>query len=166
MYQLIISRKIGISFLQMDISHGIWVFPKCFHWIQRIQLLKIFFIKRICTCHLLCKRPGWFHSTSNKQGRNWIFKLGWIHVSVSYQIPWIPVSFLENSFIRVQMVDILWYDFLTYMSKCHTIKWGHRFMMWSTYIYVYEMRSNKQHIRVQKVKYTRESNFCAGLLHW
>ena len=44
-----------------------------------------------------------FHQKdSNLPPATRIFKLGWIHVSVSYQIPWIhwiPVSFWENSLL-------------------------------------------------------------------
>ena len=38
--------------------------PKCFHWIRWIQWQKVFVIKRTRTCHLLCNRPGCYHSAS------------------------------------------------------------------------------------------------------
>ena len=45
------------------------VFPKWFYWI-----------------HLLCKRPGCYHSTTKTHVRDRIFKLFQIHASVIYQI--------------------------------------------------------------------------------
>ena len=41
------------------------------------------------TCHLLCKRPGCYHSTSETHVRDRILKLIQIHASVIYQFPWI-----------------------------------------------------------------------------
>ena len=48
--------------------------------------IKIFFIKRAQTCHLLCRRPGCCHSTSKTQVRERIFKLILIYASVNDQI--------------------------------------------------------------------------------
>ena len=70
-----------------NISRDNGVFPKCFHG---IPWQKIFVIKRTRTCHLLCKRPGCYHSTSKTHVRDRIFKLSPIHAWVVYQIPWIP----------------------------------------------------------------------------
>ena len=53
--------------------------------------------------HIVCKRPGCYHSTSKTRVRDRIFKLNPIYASVIYQIPWIrwiqwiPVPFRENS---------------------------------------------------------------------
>ena len=74
----------------------IWVFPKCFHWIQRIQWQKIFVIKSVHTYHLDA-------TTAPTRNTCDIFKLSLIHASVIFQIPWIrwihrtPVPFRENS---------------------------------------------------------------------
>ena len=43
--------------------------------------------KRAQTCHLLCKRPGRYHSTSKTHVRDRIFTLLPIHALVIYQIP-------------------------------------------------------------------------------
>ena len=64
------------------------VFPKCFHWIQQIQWQNICHQKG-WTCHHLCKRPEFYHSTSKTHVRHWIFKLSPIHASMIYQILWI-----------------------------------------------------------------------------
>ena len=57
-----------------------WVYTKCCHWIR---------CKRTRTCHLFCKRPGWYHSTSksNVWERERIFKLSLIHTSVIFRFP-------------------------------------------------------------------------------
>ena len=55
-------------------------------WINR---QKIFGVKRARTCHLLCKKPGFYHSASKTHVGDRIFKLNSIHTSVIYQIPWI-----------------------------------------------------------------------------
>ena len=39
------------------------------------------------TCHLLCKRPGCYHSGSKTHVGDRIFKLNKIHALVIYQIP-------------------------------------------------------------------------------
>ena len=39
------------------------------------------------TSHLLCKRPGCYHSASKTHVRDRIFKLSPIHASVIYQFP-------------------------------------------------------------------------------
>ena len=57
-------------------------FLNVFHWIQRIQWQKNYDIKRTRTWHLLCKRPGCYHSSSKTHVRDWIFKLTPIHASV------------------------------------------------------------------------------------
>ena len=49
--------------------------------------------KKAWTCHLLCKRPGCYHSTSKTHVRDRIFKLSPIHTSVIYQIRWIQWKF-------------------------------------------------------------------------
>ena len=55
-----------------------------------ISVTKIFVITvRAWTCHLLCKRPGCYHSTSKTHVRDRIFKLRPMHASVIYHIPWI-----------------------------------------------------------------------------
>ena len=64
----------------------IWVFPKCFHWIQWHKIL--YFKQIIRTCHLLCKRLGCYHSTSRTQVAERIFELSPIHASLIYQSPW------------------------------------------------------------------------------
>ena len=43
--------------------------------------------KRARTFHLLCKRPGCYHSTSKTHVRERIFKTSPINASVIYQIP-------------------------------------------------------------------------------
>ena len=59
--------------------------------------------KRARTCHLLCLRPGCYHSISKTHVRGKIFKLSPIYASVICQfhwirwIQWIPVPFRENS---------------------------------------------------------------------
>ena len=60
------------------------VFPKCFHWIRWIKWQKYFchYSKRT-RIHLLCKSPGWYHSTSKTHLRDRIFKLNPIHASFS-----------------------------------------------------------------------------------
>ena len=45
--------------------------------------------KRSRSCHLLCKRPGCYNSTSKTHVRDMIFKFSPIHASVIYQITWI-----------------------------------------------------------------------------
>ena len=76
-----------------------------FPWMFSLNsVTKIFVIKRVRTCHLLCKRRGCYHSTSKTHVRDRIFKLNLIHASVIYQISWIqwiPVPFRENSIIQV-----------------------------------------------------------------
>ena len=49
--------------------------------------------KRTQTCHLLCKRPGCYHSASKIHVRDRIFKLSPIHASLIYQIHWIQWKF-------------------------------------------------------------------------
>ena len=69
-----------------------WVFLEYFQWIQPIQWLNIFVIKRVRTCSLSCKTHI----------RDRILKLTPIHASVIYQIQWIhwiywiSVPFREN----------------------------------------------------------------------
>ena len=57
-------------------------------------------IKRIWTCHLLCKRPRCYHSASNTQVAERIFKFSPIHSSVIPWIHWISDPFRENSNIK------------------------------------------------------------------
>ena len=45
-----------------------------------------YYSKRIQTCHLLCKRPACYHSTSKTHARGMIFKLNPIHASVIYPL--------------------------------------------------------------------------------
>ena len=62
------------------------------------------FVKRVRTCHRLCKRPGSYHSTSETHVRDRIFKLNPIHASVIYQFPriqWIADPFRENFIILI-----------------------------------------------------------------
>ena len=47
----------------------------------------MFVIKRARTCYLLCKTPGYYHSTSKTHMNDRIFKLSPIRASVIYQIP-------------------------------------------------------------------------------
>ena len=47
----------------------------------------MFVIKRVRTCYLLCKTPGYYHSTSKTHMSDQIFKLSPIRASVIYQIP-------------------------------------------------------------------------------
>ena len=54
--------------------------------------------------HLLCKRPGCYHSTSETHVRDRIFKLSPIHASVIYQIPRIHFSFQ----LFVLTFDVSW----------------------------------------------------------
>ena len=72
------------------VMDNIRVFPNCFHWIAEFSDKNIFHnSKRTRTCHLLCKRPWGYHSTSKTHVKDRIFKLSPIHGSVIYQIPWI-----------------------------------------------------------------------------
>ena len=50
--------------------------------------IKIWVIKKVRTCHLLCKRPGYYHIASKTHATDRIFKLSPIYASVIYQIPW------------------------------------------------------------------------------
>ena len=108
--------KWGWHFCQLDSKA---VFPKCFQVLYIFQQTMAFFLnvslnsvtKRICQCnkrawtfHLLCKRPGCYHSAGKTHVRNGTFKLGPIHASVIYQIPW-----------------IYWIQFLFYFGKLHWI---------------------------------------------
>ena len=43
--------------------------------------------KKAQTCHLLCKRSGYHHSTSKTHVRDRILKLSSIHALVIYQVP-------------------------------------------------------------------------------
>ena len=53
--------------------------------------------KSIQTCHLLCLRPGCYHSDSKTHVRDRIFKMSSIHALVIFLILWrIPVPFREN----------------------------------------------------------------------
>ena len=57
---------------------------------SKLRYKNIFhYSKRTRTCHLLCKRPECFHSTSKTHVRDRIFTLNPIHASVIYQVPWI-----------------------------------------------------------------------------
>ena len=68
--------------------------------------------KMAWTYHLLCKRPGCYHSTSKTHMRARIFKLTIIHASVIYQNPWIhriqwiPVPFRENSNVWIRYIYV------------------------------------------------------------
>ena len=93
-----------------------WVFPKCFHWIQWIQWYKILnYINIIRTYHFLCKRPGCYHSNSRTQVAKRTFKLSPIQASVIYQIPsirrihWILDLFRENFIVpqRLRLSQVL-----------------------------------------------------------
>ena len=68
--------------LKLCFEMSIWCFPECFHWFFQCQ----FFIR---ICKLLCKRPGCYHSASNRLVTDRIIKLDSIHASVIYQIYWI-----------------------------------------------------------------------------
>ena len=48
---------------------------------------KFVYSKRIRTCHLLCKRPGCYHSASKTHVRDRIFKLRPIHASLIISFP-------------------------------------------------------------------------------
>ena len=62
-------------------STAIGVFPKCFH-AEFSDKNICHYSKRAQTCHLLCKRPGCYHSTSKTHLKGRIFKLSPIHASV------------------------------------------------------------------------------------
>ena len=57
----------------------------------------LFFIKRARTCHLLCKRPRCYHSTSKTHVRDRIFKLSSIHASVIQWFIAVITEFNESS---------------------------------------------------------------------
>ena len=58
------------------------------------------FVKRVQTCHILCKRPGCYHSTNETHVKDRIFYLIPIHASVIYQIPWILWKFCSAEFAK------------------------------------------------------------------
>ena len=61
--------------------------PKCFTEFRKFSDKNIcHYSKKARTCHLLCLRPGCYHSTSKTHGRARISKLSLIHASVIYQI--------------------------------------------------------------------------------
>ena len=76
-----------------------------FHWIQWQK--NCHYTKSAWTCHLLCKRPGCYHSTSKTHVRDRNFKMSSIHASVIYLIPrirrihWISILFREKSTITL-----------------------------------------------------------------
>ena len=75
------------------------------------SVTKILYSKTIIqTCHLLCKRPRCYYSTSKTQVADRIFELSLIHASVIYQIPgiflihWISDPFRKNSIVLITML--------------------------------------------------------------
>ena len=62
-----------------------WIFFKCFTEFRDQNICR--YSKRAWTCHLLCKRPGYSHSTSKTHVRGRIFKLSPIHSSVIFRFP-------------------------------------------------------------------------------
>ena len=71
-----------------SVNSNIKVFPKCFTKFAKFSDKNIcHYSKRVQTCHLLCKRPGWYHSTSKIHVRDRIFKLSAIHASAIFRFP-------------------------------------------------------------------------------
>ena len=71
-------------------NHCVICLSRCFNGVcRRIQWQKIFVIKRAQTCHLLCKRLGWYHSANKTQVAEGIFKSSPTHASEISQILWI-----------------------------------------------------------------------------
>ena len=84
-YQKVIIKEKEDYFLSLGLQ---WSFSYMFHWIQRIRDKNIcHYNKRARTCHLLCKKPGCYHSTSKTHVRDRIFNMSPIHASVIYQKP-------------------------------------------------------------------------------
>ena len=100
------------------------IFPKGFHWIQRIRWQNIcHYSKRAQTCHLLCKRPGCYHSVSKTHVRERIFKLSPIHALVIYQIPWIRWIHQISDPFRENSIEHYRFACFLPSNKRHTNKW-------------------------------------------
>ena len=90
---------------------NIWVFPNS---LANSVTRNIIFQKIIGTCHLLCKRPRCYHSTSKTKVAERIFKLSPVHALVIYLISWIR-----------------WIEYLIQLGKtplnpsCISVKWTH-----------------------------------------
>ena len=93
------------------------------------KYLSLQYRKRARTCHLLCKRPGYYHSTSKTHVRDRIFELSPTHASVIYPIlwicwiHWISVQFRENSSVRFLFVvtscSMPWYSTVSVLDKIY-----------------------------------------------
>ena len=80
-------------------------------------MTKLFVIKRTQTCHLLCKRPGCYHSASKKHVRDRIFKLTPIHASAIIRFPEFTefnessAPYRKNSIARAPNQRAIWWNF-------------------------------------------------------
>ena len=72
------TNLIILCIVVQDITSDNGVFPKCFTEFSDKNICHS--RKRARTCHLLCKRPGYYHSASKTHVRDRIFKF-------IYQIP-------------------------------------------------------------------------------
>ena len=100
--------------------------------------------------HLLCERPGCYHSASKTYVRDRFFKLSSIHDSVIYPISWIQwIPLPCRKFYSVHLLSI--HNFCTFMLRTDNRMYCHFSMrpwilLWSRRPWVYPMsQGNIQH---------------------